>query len=738
MKYIFNQKILTTELVMLFVSNLLLLNLPLTNILGYEYSVINGILITFFSGVFTVSFIRKNGLKKGMPEFFRELFRDLSLLLILPLLMGLIAAFFVKNCSLMQGLFYYLVLTVPSVIIGSSLGLIGYLISSKFSYLNFIVLYLIILLLPLFYFYFNPQVYFYNPVIGYYPGTIYDEAVQIDLKLISYRLLNLLYFGCLGYFAFKLSSKKSFRLKAVLYLAGLLAAVIFILSGDSLEYATTEKGMIKKLGGHISTGHFEVYYDSRIESRSVKSVLLHNEYYFEQICSALKVKPSKKVTTFLFYDSQQKKELMGSANADVAKPWLYQLYINYSNYEQTLKHEIVHCVSSEFGVTPFKISSGFNPSMLEGLAVALQDDYNGHTVHYMAALAYNNGYKYPVDKLFEGLNFFGQLSSLSYIYAGSFIKFLIDKYGVEKLKKVYSHGSFSSAYGKPLNELVNEYYGFIAVYGKPSGSDEAVYYYGRKPIFKRVCARYLAERIENAWALYNSGQYGESEEMFRNLLKYSESYQALIGYVNSLRKTEKAEQALKVLKYNLDKYANTSYYYNLELITADMLALNKDFNKADSVYLKLSGQNASRDYDYLSSLRRQLAADTSVLRRYLKGSDFDKYSILKVMNAGSVSYASVPVLIGLSEKLEENYEEFMKNWTERIKVTDFQSSYAAYKLSDYALRHLKFEDARRLIIDALSYKDDSEYREVLTNELRKINWFINFSEVTPAEAKQRN
>ncbi|MCU7494261.1 MAG: hypothetical protein HF314_18340 [Ignavibacteria bacterium] len=737
MKAIFNKKILTFELLLLLLLNVVFLNLPLTNILGYEYSVINGILITFLSAIFTASLLKNSGTEKSLPLFFRELIHGLLPLVILPFVMGLLAAFFVRNCSLLQGVAYYLVLTVPSFVVGSALGLISFLISRKYVYLILTALYLAILFFPVLNIYFNPQIYFYNPVIGYFPGTIYDEALKIDFKLVSYRLLNLVYFAAAAYFAFYVLVRKdrSKTFKAVYFASLLSVAAIFILSGDTLGFLTSRSRLISELGGHVSSQHFEVYYDAKINPRTVKNILLHDEYYLEQVAGSLKVKPSKKVTVFLFYDSKEKKGLMGSANADVAKPWLYQIYINFSNFEETLQHEIVHCVSSEFGATPFKISYGFNPALLEGLAVALEDNYDEHTIHYMAALAYNNNFRFPIERLLTGFNFFGELSSLSYIYSGSFIKFLIDKYGAEGFKEIYQGGDWQQAYGKPPERLISEYYAFISSF-KPVGSkDEAFYYFGRKPIFKKVCARFLAEKVEQGFELYNSGQYYKAEALFKKLLEYSESYQSLLGYVNSLRKTDKPGVALQVLKRYLNKYDETSYFYGLELLAGDLAAENKDFSGSALLYENLASRKASREYGYLAALRKELLKDTARADRYLKGSDFDKYSILRQMNKDSVNYSSLPVLIGLSERLQENYNEFLKQWTGRLKGSEFNQSYADFRLSDYALRNMELQEARNLTVLALSYKGDSDYSEVLRLQLRKVNWFINFGENVLSGAK---
>jgi len=69
------------------------------------------------------------------------------------------------------------------------------------------------------------------------------------------------------------------------------------------------------------------------------------------------------------------------------------------------------------------------------LAVAADPVDDGNNIDYLASLAYNNKYKANLNKLFDRFSFFIQTSSLSYIYAGSFSKYLIKKYGINKFEK---------------------------------------------------------------------------------------------------------------------------------------------------------------------------------------------------------------------------------------------------------------------------------------------------------------
>ena len=183
--------------VIIFLINLLFLNFPLVNVFGYEFSVLNSVLLIIASGLFIISYcIRK---KDELKNISKDLVLPALLFLVIPFLVSVINSFFKGFCSFSDGLLFYLVITLPSVVIGYSIGITSFFLFKRFRRLIFFLIIAIILLIALAEFYFNPQVYFYNPVIGYLPGTIYDEALTVDLKLVVYRFLNLLFFGGLLY-----------------------------------------------------------------------------------------------------------------------------------------------------------------------------------------------------------------------------------------------------------------------------------------------------------------------------------------------------------------------------------------------------------------------------------------------------------------------------------------------------------------------------------------------------------
>ena len=358
-------------------------------------------------------------------------------------------------------------------------------------------------------------------------------------------------------------------------------------------YSTTPSSIKVELDKTILTEHYEIHYSNALNDTLINIIALHHEFYFWELEKYFNVKPSKKIISLIFNDREQKKRLFGTANADVAKPWIPEIYTTADNYDKTLKHEIAHCFAGVFGSRIFKVADNFNPSLIEGAAMAADPDYDSFDLDYMAALAFKNNYKINVTDLFEYFNFFKQPSSLGYIIAGSFIKFLIDKYGIETFKKFYSDLDFQKYYGKELTELAREYEVYLedkfVIQGE--SSDRAKYYYGRKSIFYKICPRYVAKKLTKAWKLLNEKKVEDAKKIFEELLKLSDNYSPLIGLSYCYAELKQNEKAIDLLKENIGKFENTAYYYEIEFLLADLLAKNNQIAEADSIYKTLVGQN---------------------------------------------------------------------------------------------------------------------------------------------------
>ncbi len=149
-KIIFGKFITFVSIVLISSFNIVLLFLPLTNVFGFEFSFINAILISFLSGLIIISYLKKNELiTYKIITHKNSLFIIAKIgiiLLIIPLIISITNSFLTQFCSFKDGLLFYLVLTVPSYIIGITLGIIAYSITKKLTLLVYLIIFLLIFL----------------------------------------------------------------------------------------------------------------------------------------------------------------------------------------------------------------------------------------------------------------------------------------------------------------------------------------------------------------------------------------------------------------------------------------------------------------------------------------------------------------------------------------------------------------------------------------------------------------
>ena len=714
----------TFLLLPLIVINLIFTQLPLINTLGYESSVINSVILFLILGLFSV---RLQRVGSGIPPL--ELIRKNGLLIItiilIPFIIGLISSFFVAKCPVWDGILFYLIITVPAAFFGIAVGLFSGAFSRKYSYPIFITVYFIMLFSFLMELYLYPQIYFYNSIFGFYPGTIYDEDLSVDHILAAYRIINLAFFILLAASSFYIKGKNNF-IKIIVSIGLLTITVLFSYSKPILKFASDTKRLESKLTKAISTESFTIHYPDDFNKDEAEYAAILHEYYLDQIKNTLRSDKHVRINSYIFENRDQKRVLLGAGNADIAKPWLNQIYLNSSDYQATLKHELVHILAGEFGSTPFKGAHNLNPSLIEGFAMAFEDNYDGYPVHFMAKLARSAGYYVPLGKLFEGLNFFTSTSSVSYIQTGSFIKYLSDKYGVYKAKELYGNSDFRTVFGKDISALVAEYEAFINNYSIDFNKYQAQLYFGGSTIFRKFCPRVAASEVKEARKLLNSNQIQEALKLFKKVFAYSKSFQSLTGIIACYSKDKNFIEAEKYLSGELPNFTTSSYYFYLELAYGDILIHCGNWSKARVVYNSLLNQNPQLQYTSEVKLRETiLNGGIDSLKNYLSGNATLRYNKLLNINSLELNYYTVPSLLLAAENGNVNLEELLNFLKARMKVTDSTSGNAALQASRTALRHAYYETAQYFAVEALKFKKDENLNHRYVENLKMVNWFKN-------------
>ena len=724
-KLLKHKSLLVISLV-LFTANIFFLYLPLVKVFGFEFSLVNALLLCLLSGLLRLFHLRK--LDKDKPASI-SFFKQTLILLFIPFVISFINSLFTGFCSLCDGIAFYILMTVISTFIGISIANLVYsFVKNIASYFIYVILILLILSIAVLEIYFNPQIYLYNPIFGYFPGTIYDEGLRPGWKLFFYRFANISYF-CMIFFLFRNSISLTFKKKITRLGFVILIAIVFYFFNPSFGFTTTHSSLKDELPITLESRNVILHTNNVNKEDSL--LVLSGEFYYNELQKFFRLKTGKKISVWLFDSGDSKKKLFGSGNADVAKPWLYEVYVSRTDWQHTLKHEMAHCFTAPFGSTIFKIASDFNPALIEGAAESADGFYDDLSIHYLAKTALQNGFKINIEKLFlPGFNFFNQNSSLSYIYAGSFCKYLIAEKGIEKFKEFYQKGYSKSIYNKSLIEKVDEYETFLDTINFKSNLNTAKYYFGTPGIFSKYCPRYYEDKISDAWKELNNQEYKNAMEIFQSLLKNSNNYSAFIGLITVYEQSGNIKEAISLIQNNSDGYKNSAYYYLLKLKLADLYVKNNEYKNAENLYLELADLKPSTRFDMIVRIRLALLnKNESSLKKYLDGSDYDKYSILKNLNKNGNKYFSFPVMIELSEKLEEDYQLFLKYFDNRFQVNDFWSSYAMLKLSEYMYANLDFVNARKFSALSLRFNSDPVLLLFAEDINRKNEWSFQNSKI---------
>lgn len=368
----------------------------------------------------------------------------------------------VTGCFSIHGLAFWLLFPLPSVFFGYAIGRLAR--SLTLSYAKTITVGILIfvgvgmLLIELL---FYPQVYFFNHVWGGWPGPIYDEVVRVNGAAVFFRMLTLLWATLLWHIPVL------YKDRYMKWIVGFSAVAILISYTQLTEFGVNSPRsyLQKVLGGHQSTEHFELYYNERLYSEyEIDLLAKEHEFYFDQISSQLELSErdtANKIESYLYGHPWQKKQLVGAKFTSYVPVWLEQdqLHIAKEQVASSLKHELVHVMSKQFG-------NWFNASwcigLIEGMAVAIDGGSSStSTIHQMVVSEKPYPSAKELERAFSFWGFYGGRSGVNYTTSGSFVHFLMQNYPIEDLKEAYRTGNVQQAYQTDWQILAKEWHAVL-------------------------------------------------------------------------------------------------------------------------------------------------------------------------------------------------------------------------------------------------------------------------------------
>ena len=249
----------------------------------------------------------------------------------------------------------------------------------------------------------------------------------------------------------------------------------------------------------------------------------------------------------------------------------------------------------------------------------------------------------------------------------------------------------------------------------------ADYYFGRLSIIQKVCPRYIADRLAIAYKKLNENKLAESERLFLEINNKSINYSAIIGLSEVYLRQNKIVKAIELSKAHIEKFNRTPYYYNLIFRIADLYSYSNNLDFASIYYQKLVFENPNYDLYYLSRTRLSLLK-RNYLEEYLEGDDSTRYNLILNLNENNYNYNTIPVLLSLSKRLENNYNSELKNFNKTFIVDNLESSYAAFKLSEFMLASGDYANGRKYAALSLRYKFNNPFYLAMTDNFNRASW----------------
>lgn len=198
--------------------------------------------------------------------------------------------------------------------------------------------------------------------------------------------------------------------------------------------------------------HFIFYYhEDELTAEDIKNIAETEEKLFDQLTDLLDVEYMGKIEYYLYGERKDFEGIPGAYCVGNEIRFLCQFCVNFCKEGLNDAHEMTHAIANQIG-----IQHGF---LAEGLAVYVEDYYvEGANLHGVIKILHTENRLTSLETLVDG---FWSDFLYNYDIAGSFTVYLVEEYGMDTFKVLYTKecdiSSFEEVYGKSLAVLEQEW-----------------------------------------------------------------------------------------------------------------------------------------------------------------------------------------------------------------------------------------------------------------------------------------
>ncbi len=430
------------------------------------------------------------GQKKAQRRFIYS-----SLIFVYLSLIPILISDGIRGCFSLDGLLFWLVIPIPSLLLSNSIRTIVQNFSDSkdkeevgigVRIISIVIFLFIAIGIPIIELKLNPSVFLYNPIWGFWPGPIYDEQITFPFQLVIHRFYVLLWAVML----WEIARKK----QELVRIAVLFAAIsLLFLNFRQLGILRTQRDLQQILSTHLSNKNIHLYVDpSEKDSVLLNYYLQTAMFHFDEVQSWLKTDIKEPISIYLYKHPWQKKQLIGAKYTQFTPVWSsgYQLHIDMESWDDVVRHELVHLIAKSFANSP--IGASLNLGITEGLATALNPNVSERNTLDEFVAAGEIPTVTEMKTLFSLTGFYLQSLANAYYKSGSFMQYLIHNESVDAVKKWYAEGSFLEAFNKSEEDLITNWQTYLRTFSVDSVLKKtARKRFAQPSLFNQKCPRFI-------------------------------------------------------------------------------------------------------------------------------------------------------------------------------------------------------------------------------------------------------
>lgn len=636
----------------------ILLASPLFATIGFEFATIVSLAVSIHLLFYTAE--RSTTSPKGkLLETLRSIYLPICLFTLIPFCIGIINGLVIGQCDLLFGIGMYIQVVFPTAIIAVLFGIhFGWMKERPLQRLLWLsAFWLVTFIISLVPGYLNPQIFTYGWQYGFFPGIIWDAAMELQPAYWWSRIVALLF--AVGFLiddsqlikAGAKTWKEKVKVRQANYWnIGMLitnAQILICLMLLSTFGITRSHDYIKReLAKTVDVKSAVIIHcnDSTFTKDELTLLQYNCSLYCDSIRSFFNINDKRLTHLYIYSTEEQMKKYVGTANASIAKPWMNELHIAKENLG-SLKHELVHTLLAPYGNFPFDIS--WSTGLTEGAAVAVEENFDGiRDCDEYSARILQLGLANGIQDIMSFSGFAAQASGKSYTLAGSFCKFLIKYYGSEKFLSLYHTGDYESVYKKTLGMLETEWRASLMPRQIPMDKYDSLrtrFYFDRSSIINEPCLRRIGRMMNQANEYFADSMYKDADALYDEVLQETDRLDAIRGRVMSHLRMNNPKGALTILDTlsaaNTER--NRAALHTLRgdcilLATGDTARAKLEW--AEAMRLELSEKSVTSAYIRYHYLIRMEPWKRKYIYQYIyQAKDIQEY-LVKILEDGSIRF----------------------------------------------------------------------------------------------------